>query len=349
MTADIDIRAHFEQQAKACDALGSPFTARLCRTLAGRLDRSTATGRAVLEWPGSTRADALALRLCGGLHALVLSRQDAPLAALYPPCAVGEDDFGTGIADAVARHDEALVQALEGPPQTNEIGRAAMILPGLLKITRDLGRPMALLEIGSSAGLNLNLDRFRYDYGSARWGDPASPVRLAPETRGMPPPLDGDLTITSRLGSDIAPIDLTDPERVLRLRSYVWADQDARLARLDAAIALAGAHPYDVMRADAADIVAAQLRQRRDGEAFVLFHTIMWQYMPAATKAAVLAALEEAGAGATRESPIARLRMEPRAPDEGFATLSVTTWPGGETQRLARCDFHGRWIEWTGG
>jgi hypothetical protein len=165
--------------------------------------------------------------------------------------------------------------------------------------------------------------------------------------RGDPPPLDGALDISDRAGSDIAPVDVSDPTEVLRLRSYVWADQTARLRRLDAAIAIASQIPFSLEKADAAAFVRNRLRARRPGEAFVLFHSIMWQYMPRSSKEGVRAALEEAGAHATSDAPIARLRMEPlgQAP---HATLSLTMWPGGQTRRLAHCDYHGRWIEWLG-
>ena len=172
-----------------------------------------------------------------------------------------------------------------------------------------------------------------------------SPARLAPEVRGGQPPLGGDLRIAERTGSDIAPVEISDPAQRLRLRSYVWADQTARLARLDAAIGIASETPVALEKADAVEFVRKRLRERRQGEAFVLFHSIMWQYMPRASKDGVLAALQEAGAQATRDAPIARLRMEPlgQAP---HATLSLTMWPGGETRRLAHCNYHGRWIEW---
>jgi hypothetical protein len=342
------IRAHFEAQARACDDLGSPFTARLCRVLARILDRSTVTGMAVLEWQGNPRADALALRLCGGLHALALADADDGIAGAYPPASLDEDRLAAEIDAAIRRNDEDLVRALDSAPQTNEVGRAAMLLPGFLAIARHFDLPLAVAEIGASAGLNLNFDRFRYSCGASFWGDPASPVMLEPEVRGAPPPLESDLSIVSRHGCDIAPIDLADPAQRLRLRSYVWPDQTLRRQRQDAAIALALDNPVRLERADAAGFVHARLADRPDGAVFVLFHTIMWQYMPRATKDAILAALDEAGANATPKRPIARLRMEPRDPNEPFATLSLTTWPGGGTERLARCDYHGRWIEWMG-
>ena len=78
----------------------------------------------------------------------------------------------------------------------------------------------------------------------------------------------------------------------------------------------------------------------------MLFHSIMWQYLPDTTKQAITSTLLEAGASATRKTPIAWLRMEPLDTRASHATLSLTLWPGGETRHLAKCDYHGRWIEW---
>jgi hypothetical protein len=336
---------NFAGQAKACDALGSPFTARLCRLLPEALDAGTSTGRRIRDWPGEPVADALALRMTGGLHALVLADADEELTAAYPPNTVEDETLGRAVAGAIRRNDAFLGAFLDSPPQTNETARAGMLLPGFLLIARETGLPLAISEIGSSAGLNLFFDRFHYDYAGREWGPADSLARLAPEVRGGPPSLDGELHIASRAGSDIAPVDIFGPAQRLRLRSYIWADQAARLARLDAAIAIASKEAFALEKADAAEFVRRQLARRRTGEAFVLFHSIMWQYMPRASKDGVRAALEDAGGQATADVPVARLRMEPlgQAP---HATLSLTLWPGGETRRLANCDYHGRWIEW---
>ena len=85
------------------------------------------------------------------------------------------------------------------------------------------------------------------------------------------------------------------------------------------------------------------------GQAFVLFHSIMWQYLPEVTRSAVEKSMYRAGAEATEESPVAWLRMEPLESKARHATLWLTTWPGGRNERLANCDYHGRWIEWTAG
>ncbi|WP_367717061.1 DUF2332 family protein [Nitratireductor sp. GISD-1A_MAKvit] len=133
------INAHFEKQAQACDRMGSSFTARLCRLLPEILDRATATGARVLDWPGAPGEDALALRLCGGLHALVLAGKDAGLTDVYPPNAASPEALRKAVRAAIARHDERLCANLDSAPQTNEIGRAAMLLPGFLTIARETG------------------------------------------------------------------------------------------------------------------------------------------------------------------------------------------------------------------
>ena len=337
---------NLEAQAAICDALGSPFSAKVCRALAEGLDRSTATGRRALGWPGNATADALALRLLGALHALVLSGADDGLAAVYPPRQVGDSRLRDSLTDAIRRHDERLCRALDSVPQTNEVARSAMLLPGFLAIARETGLPLEIAEIGASAGLNLNFDRCHYRYGAAEWGDPASPVRLAPELRGKVPPLDGALTVSARSGCDIAPVDLSNKAARLRLRCFIWADQTARLQRLDAAIGLALAAPVTLVQADAADFVRQKLAARSEGSVFVVFHSAMWDYMPHPTRDAIKAAIREAGAVATERSPLAWLSVEPLAAGAPHAVLRLTIWPGGETRQLAACDHHGRWIEW---
>lgn len=340
------IRAHFVDQAVACEKMGSPFTGSLCRALGEILDHSTATGRRVLSWQGDARADALSLRLCGGLHAIVLAGDDRQLADLYPPHWRGGPVDQIGLRAAILRHDARLEAALASPPQTNEIARSAMLLPGFLEIARRTGLPLDLAEIGSSAGLNLLFDRFHYDYAGAAWGDPASAVRLSPTVEGPPPPLDGDLRVARRHGCDIAPVDVSSPADRLRLRSYVWADQETRLARLDAAIALAANGFAPPEKADAVGFVAHRLAARREGHAFVLFHSIMWQYMPEPAREAIAGAMHAAGAEATATAPVAWLTMEPEDVRDPRATLALTIWPGGERRRLASCDYHGRVIAW---
>ncbi|MEQ8700803.1 MAG: DUF2332 family protein, partial [Bauldia litoralis] len=189
------VRDHFQKQARTCERMGSPFMADLLVYLSEALDPKTAVGAAVLAWPGDEKADALALRLAGGLHALVLSGRDPALAAAYPGGgASGPEMLDEAVSGALDRHADFLVDCLKSPPQTNEVGRSAILLGGFLTVAAETGLPLSILEIGASGGLNLHWDAWRYRLappgGSAGdWGADDAPLTLAPDWQGELPPL----------------------------------------------------------------------------------------------------------------------------------------------------------------
>jgi hypothetical protein len=178
------IRRHFLAQAEACQSLGSSFTARVCRLAPAALDEQTSLGRRIASWPGDPRSDALALRLCGGLHYLAISGQDQALSAVYPPAATDYTSLSAALTAALRGHNDFLLNFIDSPPQTNEVARAGMLLPGFLVIARETGLPLDIAEIGASAGLNLLFDQFAYSYAGKHWGNAQSPVHLSPELRG---------------------------------------------------------------------------------------------------------------------------------------------------------------------
>ncbi|MFV4649321.1 DUF2332 family protein, partial [Mycobacterium tuberculosis] len=97
-------------------------------------------------------------------------------------------------------------------------------------MAHETGLPLRCLELGASAGLNMNWDRFGYRFGEgARWGDPAAAVQLSGEWEGCSPPTPAVLTVVERAGCDQNPIDVTDEDRAFRLQSYVWAGQALRM------------------------------------------------------------------------------------------------------------------------
>jgi hypothetical protein len=338
------VRAAFADQARWCVELGSPFTARLCGVIAERLDRSAPFGRAVLDWSGNPRgaADALPMRVCGALHALVRAGGAPALAALYPPTPLPDEDR---LWDALqpTLDQPALLPWLNRPPQTNEVGRSAVLMGGLLVVAAAPARPIELLELGASAGLNLNLDRYRYDLGGLRVGDPASPVGLAPDWDGPPPP-QGEVTVGARRGVDLNPLDArSDREKLL---AYVWPDQRERLARLEAAVDLARAHPPPLDRGDAADWIEARLGESQaEGTTRTVLHSVAYQYFPRAARLRIQRAMEAAGGAATRFRPLAWLRFE-LDPGEKEYSLRLRLWPGGRDRHLAWCHPHGTWVRW---
>lgn len=333
--------AHFRSQAEHCRRLGSPFTASLLDAIAECLPQRPGWADALLDWSGDPQADALALRVAGALHRAVLENADPELAKAYRAHRIGPAQADA----ALARQQQRLAEYLQSPPQTNDPQRSAVLLGGFQVIAARTKCPLAIGEIGASAGLNQVWDAYSYLFGAWRWvlREPA-PLTLRAEWQGNAPPL-APLQVQARAACDIAPIDLADEAQCRRLLSYIWADQDARLRRVAAAIAYARAQKIAVERLNARAFVERQLAGRPGNAAFVLYHSIVWQYIPQPEQRAITRAMTQAGAEATEAAPLAWLRFEPGAAKDG-ADLTLTLWPGGETIRLAEGDYHGRWVRW---
>ena len=338
-----EIRAAFADQANWCVRLGSPFTARLCEALVAAFDPETEVGARVLAWPGdpSGGADAPALRLCGGLHALVHAGQAPDLAKYYPPASLPEIAALGGALTPILRNP-ALLAWLDSAPQTNEVGRSAILMTGLLAAAAQYPLPIVLYELGASAGLNLQLDRYSYDLGRLRTGARDSPLKLAPQWKGGPPPL-AEIRIRGRRGVDLAPLEpIRDRERLL---AYIWPDQARRLAQAEAALDIAGRAPPPVEAGDAADWIERNLADDGPpGVMRVVMHTVAYQYFPKAVQARVAARMARAGAAAPPDSPLAWLRFE-KLPEEESYSLRLRLWPG-EDRLLAWAHPHVSSVEY---
>lgn len=341
------VREAFRQQARACDDLGSPFTAWLCRELGERLMSDTAIGARVLSWPGdpSNRADSVPLRLCGALHALALSgRRDGLSAAYVNPAP--DPELWSEIEAALKAEAAFLLSMLDSPPQTNEVARTAMVYPAFCLAAERFALPVELLEVGASAGLNLNCDLFRYRVGSWEGGDAASPLLLAPESLGKTPDIP-DPKIVAREGCDLRPFALADAAAERRLLAYVWPDQPERLARMRAAIAIARDRPPRVERADAVEWLAARLSAPRERRLRIVYSTVAWQYLEDEARTRGEKLIDAAGRKSGREAPLAWVRFESDGRTPG-AALTLDCWDGRGRRSFAlgRGDFHGRWIDW---
>jgi hypothetical protein len=352
VTGDRDeiVRKAFTIQADACESLGSPFTARVCRLVAERLTDQTEIGARVFGWPGDMGpgADSVPLRLCGALNHLVITGRDTGLAAVYPPHTIDASDqqLWAEIERALVEHAEAISRFLNSAPQTNEVRRSAVLLPGWCWLAKRFGLPLVISEVGASAGLNLFADRFRLKTDGFLRGDPESAVLLQPKWHGELPP-DAMPAVIDRRGCDLAPIDPADRTDRERLLSYVWPDQRHRVERTEAAITIFSRESNGALvdRQDAADWLEHRLAAAYENAIHVVQHTIAWQYFPEAVKARGKALLAGAGAHATETHPLATLSLEADGQNPG-AAISLTVWPGGETHSLGRADYHGRWVEW---
>jgi hypothetical protein len=332
----------------ACSGMGSPFYAALLERMGVDVAAGGPIGRFLSEQLETTYEDAVPLRFLGGVHRLVLAGSAPKLAARFPSVG-GDGDAAAAWPDVLAildTHEDAIRDALTRPPQTNEVGRSAALVGGFLVVARDTGLPLRVLEVGSSAGLNLRFDRYWYESDGAGYGDPVSPVRFTDLWEEGRPPFDASVKVAERRGCDRDPIDAGTEDGRLTLLSYVWPGQTQRFTMLRAALDVARDVPIRIDRADIPAWLARQLDEPAPGRATVVFHSITWQYLTDDERATAEAALASAGRRATQDTPLAWLRLEPSA-DLTHADLRLTSWPGGEEQLLAHCHYHLGPVRWV--
>ncbi|MBA2614229.1 MAG: DUF2332 domain-containing protein [Actinobacteria bacterium] len=275
------------------------------------------------------------LRLFGGLHLLALTGE--------------EPDPWSRLPEVLRDRREWLAEFVATQPvQTNEVQRCWALLPAFLTVAD--GRPLALVELGPSAGLNLLWDRYGYRYPGASWGFADAGLVLEGEATEAPEPrlFDTEVTIGARLGIDQAPIDLTEERQALLLQCFVWADQTERLERLRGAIEIARRDPPRLVAGDYVERLPALLAKRRPEALTLVFNSATTGYLPRADRARLEDSIAEAG----REGGLARVSYEflddgdePVADFEAFR-LEVETWPGGR-RLVARTDGHGNRMRWV--
>jgi hypothetical protein len=264
------------------------------------------------------------LRLLAALHYLVLSGR------------ASWDDVGAaldGEADFLRRF------CAEQDVQTNEVQRSWALVPAFLSLVDE--RPLDLLELGPSAGLNLVWDRYRCAYSTGSWGDGS--LELRGDDR-MPPPASfftRSVSVARRRGVDLNPVDVTTEEGSLLLQSFVWADQEERLARLRAAIEVVRSNPPELIRGDYVRELPRLLADRIPGAQLVVYETASTQYLYREQRDALYAAMHDAG----REEPFTFLTTLSNGSEDHY-TFERVDWPSGERRAVEHFDFHGAWLSW---
>jgi len=335
-------------QGRFCGASGSAMYDELFERVADDVESGGVFATILARQEDAPARQAVPLRLLGGLHRLVLDGRAPALRRWYPSAGGTWDAHAAWpeIVRVAAANIDALRAALDQPPQTNEVGRSAVLIGALLRINHGFGLPVRLFEIGSSAGLNLRADHYRYRYAGGRWGPADSPVTIDDAWHGALPP-QGAVRIVERHGYDIAPIDVCGADGEMTLLSYVWPDQLARLDRLRGAIAVAREVPAHLTRKSAADAVAGLTLT--DGALTVLWHSITWQYLSADERTALRDGVDALAGQAGTRSPFAHLTLEPARHGPGGELkflVRVRSWPGGQLQVLGECHPHGPPVNW---
>jgi len=334
-------------------AHGCPFYDALGAALVVDIEQDGPASRVLAPYAEAPFEDAYILRLLAGLHRMILAGNAPALAAHYPSTE-GDGDAPAAfvvIQEMLREPPPEVLEMFARPPQTNEVGRSAALTSGLLVVADVLGLPLSVREIGSSAGLNLRLDGYWYEQDGAGWGSAASPVRFVDQWLGGTPPFGADLEIADRRGCDRDPIDATSTAGALTLLSYIWPEPPERFVRARDAIAAARDVAVTIDRADALVWVPEQLANRPGGTVLVVMHSVMWQYLDAATQRGIRASLREAGRAATSEAPVAWVRLEPNEEHYVPAELRVSIWDGSAAepheQLLATSGFHGGELTWV--
>ena len=336
-------------QAKACAALGSSMYESLFLELLEDYEMGGRTYALLAGRSNKPIHDAIPLRLAGAIHRVVLRGDDPRLARHYP--SVGGkpgDDFPSDFIAYMRDHLEEVESGLNSQVQTNEVGRSVVHLMLSHWVTTLGVSEIDWLEVGASAGLNLNFDKFYACFKQLRMGDSQSTLRFMGDWFANEPDVPRIAAkVISRKGTDPFPIDITNPDEENRLLSFVWPDQRERLQRLRYAIDIAKKYKPFIDRESADTWIKRQLTRERD-RATVVFHSITWQYLGEAVQKEFVAALEDAGTRATYDKPLIWARMEPAGP---IADVRVTVWNGNESPtnyRLCEVGYHGQHMNWLG-
>jgi hypothetical protein len=230
--------------------------------------------------------------------------------------------------------------------QTNEPARCATLLPALAR----LPQPLALIEVGASAGLTLLVDRYSYDYAGHRLAgrDPQAPV-LRCEPRGAVPLPARLPEVAWRAGLDLNPLDVNDPDDVRWLSCLVWPGEGDREERLAGALAAARRDPPVVHRGDLLTDLPALAAQAPAGATLVVYHTSVLAYVAPGDRGRFFTAVGGLRAvWLSNEAPGVVPGIQPAGREAAAREQSVALLICDGRALLAHTDPHGTWLRWLG-
>jgi hypothetical protein len=290
--------------------------------------------------------------LMAAAHLIVLKNPELPFARFF--ASVRGDDVeppqgaGAEFGAFCAQHRDAITTILrERLVQTNAPGRGVAVRLAMHEIAERIPGPVAFVEIGPSAGIQLRFDRWGLHTSGRRFGPPDAPLTLRPQWRAdhPPPDLDQIAPVRDRLGVDLHPVDAADPEQRLWLQALVWPEHRDRFAELATALDAVAADPPTILQGDAIEMLP-----RLDAEGLpddiplVVFHAMVRIHVPADRRAAFDAVI--AALGGRRRVLHVSLEIPPRdSPYERSALLLALRDSQGVDRDLARAEGHGRWIQ----
>ena len=309
--------------------------------MARDLELGGPTERIFRDHLDAPRREAVHLRLLAAIYRIVL-RGGAPELVPFYPSLGGDADpehAWAQLRPLLDRHSDELRASLDSPLQTNEVGRSTALALGLFEAARGSGlRRVRLLELGASAGLNLNVDRYRLIGPDWSWGPGDARLVLDTGVGGIRP---APLEIVERGGCDLSPVPIDSEVARRHLTSFVWPFELERHARLQAALDVASAHPVVVDQATASTWLEQRLAvEPGDDVLTVVWQSITEQYWTKEESEAVAALV----AGARSRMPVVRVRMEglpPRCDDGRYEVAVHGPTVSVDDRVVARCHHHG--------
>jgi hypothetical protein len=336
------------------DAAG---TSPLYERLAVALSESGAALRAIEAAPARRRHPTVIL---AALHDLALAGRAPALAAAY--AAADADAAARAAIETLLRMTDSIVTiAARRRPRNDEAGRYAVLYPAIAEAARRVGaNAVGLIDVGCSAGLNLNVDRVGITYSNRQsLGDPSSPVQVSSAIRGdRPIPTRAMPEVVARVGVDLEPLDVTDADDARWLRACVWPDQPERAARLEAEMALAATAPPVLLQGDAVDVMPDAFA-RIPADALPLV-TATWALSQFSLESRLrfLHRLEDAAAARTVAwVSIEGVGVAPAIPTLGdrrafgHSTIGVAVFDRSalRAEAIGRCWSRGRFLAWLAG
>ena len=237
--------------------------------------------------------------ILAALHDLALAGRAPALAAAY--AAADADAAASAAIDTLLRMTDSVADiAVRRPVRADETGRHAVLYPAIAEAARRAGaKAIGLIDVGCSAGLNLNVDRVGITYSNGpSLGDPSSPVQLRSRiAHHRPVPTRPIPEVVARIGVDLDPIDVTDADAARWLRACLPPDQPERIARLDAEMALTATAPPLLLSGDAAELLPDAVARVPANALPVVTTTWALSQFSLETRQRFLRRLEEAAAG----------------------------------------------------
>ena len=287
------------------------------------------------------------------VHLLLLKGEHHQLAAFYPSLNNASRHYDyvyPYFRSFVLEHKDEIGEIIRTRSvQTNEVGRCAALVPAFELVTRQAkNRPLALIEIGSSAGLTLLWDRYHYRYDeNLQCGPLDSPVQIECQLRGerRPPVPERFPKIASRLGIDLNPVDLNNQENIEWLRALVWPEQRTRVRQLGLAIQLARSAPPKVVAGDALDILPSLMDRTSENSQLCVYHSFSLSLAGGQPRER----LEVLLAKASEKRSLLHVSLEwAKNSESPLLRLALLNAREKTEKTLARCHAHGEWLEWLG-